>query len=164
MTTAEKLIKDITSQKLNIQGMEKDLARAFGNRVFTCSNCGCGSKLKNVIFVQTHWYEKPQGCMGGDNWYAGEQNLFCPKCGHRHRILGNDAKQRYSQFRFCRPDEVYNISLDLYEDDDNWSPYRTTSWYDRHQRDSLSNCRKMTIKEVEELCGVELVRSSFTNI
>lgn len=45
---------------------------------------GCGKKffIKNLQYIQTHWYEKPYGCTGGDTWHAGEGRFICPCCNH----------------------------------------------------------------------------------
>lgn len=49
---------------------------------------GCGKKteVRKLVYIQTHWYESPWGCTGGDDWHRGEGNFDCPKCGHRNRL------------------------------------------------------------------------------
>ena len=49
---------------------------------------GCGKKtqIKNLTFIQTHWYEEPWGCNGGADWNPGEGQFICPKCGHKNRL------------------------------------------------------------------------------
>lgn len=49
---------------------------------------GCGSKffIKDLSYIQTHWYESPRGCSGGDMWHEGEGQFICPQCGHRNRL------------------------------------------------------------------------------
>ena len=49
---------------------------------------GCGKRfsIKNITYIQTHWYVEPHGCTGGDYWNEGEGNWICPKCKHRNRL------------------------------------------------------------------------------
>ena len=49
---------------------------------------GCGAKffIKDVTYIQTHWYETPSGCNGGDMWHQGEGQFECPCCKHRNRL------------------------------------------------------------------------------
>lgn len=49
--------------------------------------CGAGFYIDDLTYIQTHWYELPYGCTGGDNWHQGEGQFICPKCGHRNRFL-----------------------------------------------------------------------------
>lgn len=54
---------------------------------------GCGLKffIKEVTYIQTHWYEKPSGCSGGDMWHEGEGQFECPCCGHRNRLYQRES-------------------------------------------------------------------------
>jgi len=53
-----------------------------------CHGAGCGafSPIRELIYIQTHWYVEPSGCTGGDYWCLGEGNFDCPHCGHRNRL------------------------------------------------------------------------------
>jgi hypothetical protein len=57
------------------------------NKSITCACCGKKTKLKNLTLLQTHWYEGPYGCTGGDRWHQGEKQYECPKCGQVNRGL-----------------------------------------------------------------------------
>ena len=48
--------------------------------------CDTSHMVKDVVYVQTHWYESPHGCMGGDTWHQGEGQIICPSCGARLRL------------------------------------------------------------------------------
>jgi len=48
--------------------------------------CGESFEVRDLVYIQTHWYERPHGCSGGDTWHQGEGNFICPKCGHRNRL------------------------------------------------------------------------------
>ncbi len=43
----------------------------------TCPNCKKESPLSLWGFVQTYWYERPRGCMDGDNWWPSEDIKQC---------------------------------------------------------------------------------------
>lgn len=75
----------------NIKTINEEIRATKQRQRFRCSKCSRITKLANVIFIQTHWYESPYGCTGGDNWYSGEIQLACPKCGVRHRLI-NETK------------------------------------------------------------------------
>lgn len=54
---------------------------------------GCGAKffVKDITYIQTHWYETPSGCIGGDMWHQGEGQFECPQCGHRNRLYNRKS-------------------------------------------------------------------------
>ena len=43
--------------------------------------------IKDIVFLQTHWYVEPYSCSGGDYWKTGEGNWVCPNCNHRNRLV-----------------------------------------------------------------------------
>lgn len=49
---------------------------------------GCGEQhmIKDLIYIQTHYYIAPYGCSSGDYWLPGEGNFICPTCGNRNRL------------------------------------------------------------------------------
>lgn len=49
---------------------------------------GCGAKynIKNISYIQTHWYESPYSCSSGDQWHQGDGEWECPCCGKRNRL------------------------------------------------------------------------------
>lgn len=74
--------------------INEQIAEKVAKTVIACeSNCaygdGCGQKffIKNLEYIQTHYYERPWGCTGGDTWHQGEGQFTCPCCGHRNRFL-----------------------------------------------------------------------------
>lgn len=48
--------------------------------------CGKESRIRDVIYVQTHWYVPPSGCTEGAYWKEGEGQFDCPHCGVRNRL------------------------------------------------------------------------------
>jgi hypothetical protein len=61
--------------------------------------CGCGKthRIKNCVAVQTHWYEGPSGCIGGDMWHEGELHFVCPETGDRNRLLFSNNDVPYDK-------------------------------------------------------------------
>lgn len=57
-------------------------------RDFIATGKGCGSlhAVADTVYIQSHWYESPHGCTGGDMWHAGEGGWICPSCGHENRL------------------------------------------------------------------------------
>lgn len=48
--------------------------------ILTCQSCGKGSQIKSYRYSDRYWYEKPYGCMAGDQWYFDGYNIECPNC------------------------------------------------------------------------------------
>ena len=70
---------------------------------------GCGNKffIKDITYIQTHWYEKPHGCTGGDTHHPGEGHFECPSCGHRNRL--------YQRESFMALKNLFKHVIDVYE-------------------------------------------------
>jgi len=90
------LKKEIKLAADHIKELKNNLRKAYGDIIIKCEDnyvhgngCGKGTKIKNLILIQTHWYVSPYGCTGGDYWKRGECNFICPKCEHRNRLLDN---------------------------------------------------------------------------
>lgn len=54
----------------------------------TYSRKGCGkeAEIRDLVYIQTHWYVPPSGCSDGDYWRSGEGQYECPHCGHLNRL------------------------------------------------------------------------------
>lgn len=55
---------------------------------WTVGHPSCGSLLsvKNLVYIQTHWYTEPYGCVSGDYWNEGEGQFVCSKCERLNRL------------------------------------------------------------------------------
>ena len=71
------------------------LAKTVIECTSNCHGKGCGLKffVKEVTYIQTHWYETPSGCSGGDMWHEGEGQFNCPCCGHLNRTYNRKEIQ-----------------------------------------------------------------------
>lgn len=78
-----------------------------------CSNNnygkGCGQALEigELEYLQTHWYESPHGCMGGDTWHSDEGQFDCPHCGHRNRLYNRPEIEKLKHL-FASVKDVYD--------------------------------------------------------
>ena len=55
-------------------------------QIATGKGCKAWHAIKDLVYIQTHWYTEPHGCTGGDYWSEGEGQWICPACGHRNRL------------------------------------------------------------------------------
>jgi Zn ribbon nucleic-acid-binding protein len=51
----------------------------------TCGN-GHPYEIRELEYLQTHWYVSPHGCTGGDYWNKGEGQYECPTCKEIWRL------------------------------------------------------------------------------
>lgn len=56
---------------------------AIGRIKFHCKECLVHYRIKDSVYIQTHWYTRPSGCTEGDYWNEGEGLSECPKCKTR---------------------------------------------------------------------------------
>lgn len=82
---------NVLSEKSN--KILSELRKRDGNTLIQCiattpygKGCGSAFKVKDIVLIQTHWYEPPYSCSGGDAWYRGERQFECPSCGLRNRL------------------------------------------------------------------------------
>ena len=97
-------MKTLTVLKLERASLEKTLRNntleinaKLAKTVIKCETNmryghGCSAKyfIKDITYIQTHWYEQPSGCIGGDMWHSGEGQFECPCCGLRNRLYNRE--------------------------------------------------------------------------
>jgi len=85
-------LEDLRKQKQKLKSqldeVEKRISVALGKTLVRCRKpeCGRGWEIRELTYIQTHWYEQPSGCTGGDIWREGEGNWKCPTCETMHRL------------------------------------------------------------------------------
>jgi hypothetical protein len=90
MTDHRDQLKIVIAHHRNaIEKLQAKLNEERRNVEFQCECCGEKHAMKDCDVIQTHWYESPHGCMGGDTWHENDIHIVCPKTGHRNRILFN---------------------------------------------------------------------------
>lgn len=82
MAALNEKLRDLTARRNDVLSMTQ----------VQCSKSnygpGCGKKsmIREIAYLQTHWYTPPSGCSDGDYWNAGEGEWDCPHCGRRNRL------------------------------------------------------------------------------
>lgn len=71
-----KRLNELNTQKANLQAQTEVL----------CPECKTTHMIKDLTYIQTHWYTRPSGCMEGDYWNEGEGQFDCPSCDTRLRL------------------------------------------------------------------------------
>lgn len=72
---------------------QRDTLLKCSSQCATGKGCGALSRVGDLVYIQTHWYESPHGCSGGDYWHRGEGRWKCPSCGHTNRLYKTPAVQ-----------------------------------------------------------------------
>lgn len=75
-------------------------------QVATGNGCKAWYAVKDLVYIQTHWYTEPHGCTGGDYWNEGEGQWICPACGHRNRLYATPEVEAM-KWRFASVEKVY---------------------------------------------------------
>lgn len=92
-----KIERQIIKENRKLTLLGEELRKVKGETEVTCSNnnfgrgCARTSKIKDLEYIQTHYYIKPHGCNSGDYYLPGEGRFICPHCGHINRL--NDRNE-----------------------------------------------------------------------
>ena len=94
-----KRLKDLETAKKKLEGMqeqqETEQLRVLKRQIVQCEHCRKRSHLGRWSFIQTHWYEAPYSCFGGDQWHRDETkscHIACPACGAWNYIHNHAQK------------------------------------------------------------------------
>lgn len=84
-------------------------------------DCGCGKRhaIKDCVAIQTHWYESPHGCMGGDYWWRDELQIICPDTDNKNRLVFTSKKAK-SQFEIIYTPLFKEVIEDYDKDKRRW--------------------------------------------
>lgn len=117
---------------------------------FQCDHCNSTHAIKDCDVIQSHWYERPYGCTGGDNWWEGELQIICPVTDKKSRVLFNipydltyDKRNEYQysaekQFKRLYKHLFKSVIKDYKEDQRPWS----NSFYFDNNRKRFGLCIK----------------------
>lgn len=92
MKTLDELRADKARLKEEMAAVDKLIAVELGKTLVRCESssagkgCGMAMEVRELTYLQTHWYEPPHGCTGGDYWSPGEGQFVCIHCGVRNRL------------------------------------------------------------------------------
>lgn len=98
----QKLISKVTALRDSINALIK-------KKYFVCPNAECGAKtpIGELTYRQTHWYERPYSCSGGDCYHESNGEIKCPKCGRITQL--RDEHKQFADYRrhFKDEEKVY---------------------------------------------------------
>jgi hypothetical protein len=75
------------NKKITALRVQKD--EILSHTTLLCGECNNTFEIKDLTYIQTHWYTRPSGCMEGDYWNEGEGQFDCPHCQTRWRLYKN---------------------------------------------------------------------------
>lgn len=102
----------IAEHRKCIDALTKDLDSIKARTLVACTSsvygkgCGMALEIGELTYIQTHWYERPHGCMGGDTWHESYGEFVCPHCGVRNRLY-NRPEIQYLKRHFKSVENEY---------------------------------------------------------
>jgi hypothetical protein len=111
MRTIETALKMVELRKKQLRDAEDGVVTAVANTFMVCRKCGRRTRIRELTLIQTHWYEAPYGCTGGDTWHQGERQVQCLKCGFVNRDYSDKRLQSQTKYpnAFARIENVHRI-------------------------------------------------------
>ena len=79
--------KEVLTSKLKAVNSDIDLLKS--KTLVRCEppqGCGYGFEIRELEYIQTHYYVLPRGCTEGDYWSPSEGQWKCPKCTFTNRL------------------------------------------------------------------------------
>lgn len=104
LKSIDKQLAELEVTRVSLQKQKDDLLR---KTLIVCETniygkgCGVALKIGDLTYIQTHSYERPWGCMGGDRWHEAEGQFDCPKCGLRNRMYN---REQYKKLKYLFKD------------------------------------------------------------
>lgn len=90
----------LEAHKKAIKEQHRNTLLQCTTQVATGKGCGAYTSIKDLVYIQTHWYTPPYGCTGGDYWSQGEGKWICPECQHVNRLYETpEIEERYHHFK-----------------------------------------------------------------
>ncbi len=126
MNTLDRTLKNLTQteeeMRQNYEVLKKRFVDAARRSFILCIHCNKKSVLSSWTFIQNHWYEKPHGCLGGDNWWSSKKeccHISCPKCEKQNYLYNHPQKEKIvkilNDFRF-NEEELFLMVYDEHND------------------------------------------------
>lgn len=103
----KQLAKEEATTLLKLDNIKNKIKEEQSKTLVKCTHnffwgegCGKSIQIGKLTYIQTHWYESPYGCTGGDEWHEGEGQFICPRCGRRNRLYDRPEIEKLKyQFR-----------------------------------------------------------------
>lgn len=119
MVSLEEQLVDVRKQEEQILSK---IDKRNAKRKIKCAACKQMHEIGELHAIQTHWYVRPHGCMGGDYWKEGELQFVCPDTSLVNRLLF----------------ETHDV------------PYKLLSHFDHNPQEQFKRNYKKLFKKVEE--------------
>ena len=84
--TLRKLESEKQSLQEQISELDKKIDQELSTTLVRCTACGLGYEIKDLTFIQTHWYNR-------DYWASGEGQWKC-SCDKVNRLYGRPDLMR----------------------------------------------------------------------
>lgn len=104
MTNLTNLLKKKQEIIDELKNVEKEIKTEQSKTVVKCSFCNVEYMVCNLIYIRTHWYTPPSGCIAGDYWNEGDGEFKCLSCNRINRL---PSIIKELQYRFKRIEDTY---------------------------------------------------------
>jgi hypothetical protein len=82
--------REIDGQRDFLDVLTNAKAEILGRTLVKCVCCSVATPIKDIDYIQTHYYTSPHGCSGGDYWNEGSGKMVCPNCNTILMFLGDE--------------------------------------------------------------------------
>jgi hypothetical protein len=79
-------------------GMLPDTLVVCTSQVATGVGCNKVSKIGDLTYIQTYWYDPNTGSPNGGFLRPGEGQFICPHCGHKNRLYENPEIEKLKAY------------------------------------------------------------------
>ncbi len=106
--TLEFLDEEMRKVEATLADLKRRKDNLLKQTLVKCGWCGAESEIGQLTYIQTHWYEHPYSCTGGDRWHPGEGQWKCA-CGKRNRLFNKPGIEKLKRL-FANVEDVYERS------------------------------------------------------
>ena len=108
MKSIEELRRLRDKAAARLAAINKQIDELLAKTIVVCENQACQSRheIGSLVYLQTHWYEEPHGCTGGDKWHPSEGQWECPNCLRVMRLY-KDPETTALKWHFKGVRDVY---------------------------------------------------------
>lgn len=82
----KKIDRAIAAANKKLVTLHSQKNELLSHTTLRCAECDNTFEIKDLTYIQTHWYTPPRSCTGGDYWNEGEGQFDCPHCKTRWRL------------------------------------------------------------------------------
>lgn len=106
MTELEQVEKKIERTKVTLKNLLQKKDEILSHTKVQCGHCGSQHEIRDLEFIQTHYYVRPYSCSGGDYWNEDDEGISeCLYCGGRMRFYNMPEIMKLRHLFAKRKDE-----------------------------------------------------------